>query len=150
MSFGAWPRLGNSNQAHCFFLTPCPQQTSVIYLAKLSGLYASPTETNVYSKQQCRQPLSRNPNIQTWNLFVGLPWWLRICLPMQGMWIQPLVWEDSTCCGAARPLLHNSSAHMPRAVLCYKKSHRNEKLAHHSWRKTARSNRDPGQPKINK
>ena len=23
--------------------------------------------------------------------------WLRICLPMQGTWVQSLVWEDPTC-----------------------------------------------------
>ena len=29
--------------------------------------------------------------------------WLRICLPMQGTCVQSLVWEDSTCQGAAKP-----------------------------------------------
>ena len=28
--------------------------------------------------------------------------WLRICLPIQGTRVQALVWEDPTCCGAAR------------------------------------------------
>ena len=28
---------------------------------------------------------------------------LRVCLPMLGTWVQSLVWEDSTCCGAAKP-----------------------------------------------
>ena len=28
--------------------------------------------------------------------------WLRICLPMQGTCVQSLVWEDSTCQGAAK------------------------------------------------
>ena len=23
-------------------------------------------------------------------------WWLRICLPMQGIWVQSLVWKDPT------------------------------------------------------
>ena len=36
----------------------------------------------------------------------GLPW-LRIHLPMQGTWVQPLVWEDPTCCGATKPMNHN-------------------------------------------
>ena len=30
--------------------------------------------------------------------------WLRICLPMQGTWVQFLVWEDPTCCGAMKPM----------------------------------------------
>ena len=33
--------------------------------------------------------------------------WLRICLPMQGTQVQALVWEDSTCRGAAGPVSHN-------------------------------------------
>ena len=32
---------------------------------------------------------------------------LRICLPMQEIWAQALVWEDSTCCRAAEPKSHN-------------------------------------------
>ena len=33
--------------------------------------------------------------------------WLRICLPMQGTWVQALVWEDPTCHGATKPVRHN-------------------------------------------
>ena len=33
--------------------------------------------------------------------------WLRICLPMQGTRVQALVREDSTCCGATRPVSHS-------------------------------------------
>ena len=33
--------------------------------------------------------------------------WLRICLPMQGTGVRALVWEDPTCCRAARPVSHN-------------------------------------------
>ena len=33
--------------------------------------------------------------------------WLRILLPMQGTWVQALVWEDPTCCGATKPMCHN-------------------------------------------
>ena len=33
--------------------------------------------------------------------------WLRICLPMQGTRVRALVWEDSTCRGATRPVSHN-------------------------------------------
>ena len=31
--------------------------------------------------------------------------WLRLSLPMQGTWVRPLVQEDSTCHGAAKPVL---------------------------------------------
>ena len=33
---------------------------------------------------------------------------IRICLPMQGTWVQSLVWEDSTCHRATKPKSHNS------------------------------------------
>ena len=33
--------------------------------------------------------------------------WLRICLPMQGTWVQALVREDPTCRGATRSLCHS-------------------------------------------
>ena len=36
-----------------------------------------------------------------------LVWWLRICLEMQGTPVQSLVWEDSTCPGATKPVHPN-------------------------------------------
>ena len=33
--------------------------------------------------------------------------WLRIHLPMQGTMVRSLVWEDPTCHGATKPVLHN-------------------------------------------
>ena len=33
--------------------------------------------------------------------------WLRVCLLMQGTRVQPLVWEDPTCCRAIKPVSHN-------------------------------------------
>ena len=53
----------------------------------------------------------------------GFPWgvqWLRIRLPMQGTWVQSLVWEDSARSGATKPMHHN------------KRSHRDEKPAYRS------------------
>ena len=76
--------------------------------------------------------------------------WLRICLPMRGTWVWALVREDPTCCGATKPVCHNYRAcalepvshnywaRVPQLlkpvhlepVLCNKRSHCNEKLAH--------------------
>ena len=36
--------------------------------------------------------------------------WLRTCLLMHGMLIQSLVWEDNTCRGATKPMLHSDGA----------------------------------------
>ena len=33
--------------------------------------------------------------------------WLRIHLPVEGTWVQSLVREDSTCCGATKPICHS-------------------------------------------
>ena len=39
------------------------------------------------------------------NMTYRLPWWLsgRVHLPVQETWVQSLVWEDPTCCWAAKP-----------------------------------------------
>ena len=66
--------------------------------------------------------------------------WLRTHLPMQGTRVQALVWEDPTCCGATKPVRHNYWAPVPQLlkpallepVLCNKRSHDNEKPAHHN------------------
>ena len=44
---------------------------------------------------------------QVWDTSL-LMQWLRIRLPMQGTWVQALVWEDPTCRGATKPMRHNS------------------------------------------
>ena len=41
--------------------------------------------------------------------------WLRVCLLMQGTRVRALVWEDSTCRGATRPVSHNYWACAPGA-----------------------------------
>ena len=59
---------------------------------------------------------------------------------MQGARVWSLVWEDPTCHGAAKPVRHNYWAHVPQLLkpthlepmLHNKRSHRNEKLAHHN------------------
>ena len=33
--------------------------------------------------------------------------WIRSNLPVQQTRVQTLVWEDSTCCGATKPMPHN-------------------------------------------
>ena len=33
--------------------------------------------------------------------------WMKICLPMQGTWVQSLVRKDSMCCGATKPECHS-------------------------------------------
>ena len=42
--------------------------------------------------------------------------WLRIHLPMQGTWVRALVQEDTTCCGATKPVRHNYWACAPQPM----------------------------------
>ena len=78
--------------------------------------------------------------------------WIRICLPMQGTWVQSLVKEDPICCRAAEPVDQNHGPHtlgpsgrvcsacVPRLLkpqclelmLHNKRSHYSGKPAHHS------------------
>ena len=66
--------------------------------------------------------------------------WLRICLPIQGTRVRPLVREDPTCRRATKPATHNYWARVPQLLkpaclepmLCNKRSHRNEKPVHHN------------------
>ena len=39
--------------------------------------------------------------------------WLSIHLPMQGTWVQSLVWEDSTCHRETKPTYHDY-CHVPQ------------------------------------
>jgi len=42
--------------------------------------------------------------------------WLRIHLPMQGGWVQSLVWEDPTCHGATKPVPHAMEPQLLKAM----------------------------------
>ena len=60
--------------------------------------------------------------------------WIRACLPMQGTLVESLVWEDSTCRGATKPMCHIYWAPMLQLLKpmhlepsLYKRSHGNEK-----------------------
>ena len=50
------------------------------------------------------------PQLKIENPTTGTPLvvqWLRVHLPMQETWVQSLVWEDPSCCGAAEPVSSN-------------------------------------------
>ena len=44
--------------------------------------------------------------------------WLRICLSMQGTWIQSLFYEDPTCYRVTKPVHHNSWACALESMSC--------------------------------
>ena len=86
--------------------------------------------------------------------------WLRIHLPMQGIWVWSLIQEDSTCHRVAKPVSCNYwSPHIIEPEFCNKRGHHNEEPMHYSQRvapaccnqrKPACSNKVPVWPKVNK
>ena len=61
--------------------------------------------------------------------------WLRICLLMQGMWVQSLVWEDPTCHRQLSPCATATEPVHLEPGLLSKRSHCNEKPAHDKERR---------------
>ena len=57
-----------------------------------------------------QSPSSKEPNLPTikrqWGTSLVVQW-LRICLAMQRIPVQPLVWEDPSCVGAVKPVCHS-------------------------------------------
>ena len=58
--------------------------------------------------------------------------WYRICLPMQGTWVQSLVRGDPTCHGVTKPVPFDYWANTLEPALCSKRSLHSEKPAHHN------------------
>ena len=87
----------------------------------------SPTVYNVKDENTLARHLQFNSTLCSWTSL--LVQWLRVCLLKQGTWVWSLVQEDSTCCGATKPMHHNhwACALEPR--------HRN-KISHHSEKPT--------------
>ena len=81
--------------------------------------------------------------------------WLGIHLLMQGTRVPSLVWEDSTCQGATKPVSHDyRSPHNLEPVLHSKKSHLSKEPVHRDWSSSCspqlekvRSNTGPVRPK---
>ena len=87
-----WPRSSNcQGDSAVLMVGPVTRSSSSSPYGTATGL-ASPVQT-----LHC-DPLSEN--------YLGaslVAQWQRICLLMQEMWVQSLVWEDSTCLGATKP-----------------------------------------------
>ena len=112
-----------------------------------SGLYdfknqalstISPCSTKQTGKDRENKIQGHNKAKKTGTCLVAQ--WLRIRLPMQGTRVWALVREDPTCRGATKPVCHNYWACVLqllkpvclKPVLCNKRSHHNDKPAHHN------------------
>ena len=56
--------------------------------------------------------------------------WLRICLPVQRIWVWSLVWEDPMCCRTAGPRCLSYWSPCSSTHALQKRSHRNEMPMH--------------------
>ena len=90
--------------------------------------------------------------------------WLRICLPIKGTRVRALVWEDTACPRATKPVSHGCWAQVPQLlkpahlepVLCNRRGCRNERPVHRGeeWpllaatRESPHAAEDSMQPKI--
>ena len=78
------------------------------------GDLEGPTQDSNPDLLHCRQVLYHLSHRGSPKIYVSLEiktelWaqWLRICLAMQGTWVQSLVQEDPTCLGASKPARYN-------------------------------------------
>ena len=53
--------------------------------------------------------------------------WLRIHLPVQGTWVQSLVWEDPTSCKATKPMHPSTEVRALEPLFCNKRGHRSQR-----------------------
>ena len=75
---------------------------------------------------------------------------LRIHLPVQGSWVQSLVWEESTCHGATKPMCHNYWAQVREATAVRSLCTAAGKEPHSPQLEEAHiHSKDPVQPKYN-
>ena len=93
-----------SSLCFCNIWNICPLTWHLVHFSKC--LHMIWTFYQFY--QECNLTLPSHPIIKTIVLGTSLVvQWLRIRLPMQRTWVQALVREDPTCCGATKPVRHN-------------------------------------------
>ena len=77
----------------CFSKFDSPGTSSVVHWLKLHGPDAEGVGSKILCVARCSQIIIFRTS-------------LLVCLPMQGIRVQSLVWEDPTCHGAAKPMCH--------------------------------------------
>ena len=117
---------------------------------------------NFYVTHKLHKKCSLNSVLFFGILMSGLPWWLRIHLPMQGTWVRSLVQADPTCHRAitsipttTEPSCHRAGALQQEKRLQWEAWAPQLTSSPHLlfyWRKPKCSNEEPVQPKtkINK
>ena len=125
-----------SDHAHCCLLGCCGAGSSClpsIYSPNISQIKRTPVVHLPYC-------FSAKRHLSGISLVVQ---WLGICLPIQGTWVQSLVWEYPTCHGAAKPTSHNYWASTLESVSCNYWAHTPQLLSSGSRTREATAIRSP-------
>ena len=93
---GPMSQCGTALKGHSGFIAPCGNGRGPVWR------HCSPFSLSALS-YFLPFPLKSTP--QVYSFLVAQ--WLRIRLPMQGTWVQALVWEDPTCRRATKPVCLN-------------------------------------------
>ena len=145
------PRHVGSSQTRARTRVPCTSRQTLNHCATREALCISFDPAIPLSGKHSSEKFKyvyKDLTLKCWASLVVQ--WLRIRLPMQGTWVQALVWKDPTCRGATKPVCHNYRAcalelashnywaHVPQLlkparlepVLCNKRSHLKERPVH--------------------
>ena len=88
-----------------------------------------------------------NSQLKSWTSLVAQQ--LRIHLPVQETWVQPMIQEDPICCGDNKSSVQ-LGPHALEPILFNKRNHHNEKPIYPDQRKPTHSSENRVQPKIKK
>ena len=105
-AFGVWGVLMEADPAEDS--RPPPRQASPL----ISVPKARMVPTSAVGGGESLSPIPGLPGVGDGGIRVRgraslVAQWLRICLPVEGTWVQSLVWEDPTCRGATKPVCHD-------------------------------------------
>ena len=94
----------------CIFPHSAPTVTQLEYFLPFAGVFFWKQNKQTYTKKQF------DKNWKDWTSLVVQC--IRICLLMQGTWVQSLIGEDSICFRATKPVNHNYWTHALGPASC--------------------------------
>ena len=113
-------------------IEPCGEMVQGLLLPRSPNFFCGP-QFLLYSELGLTwlQPISVSGRLKKPSSWTSLmAQWIQIHQPVQGSWVRSLVWKDSICRGATKPMHHNFWACTLEPLLCNERSHHNEKPAY--------------------
>ena len=102
--------IGFSQRSSLLLYVELPSTISFFFFKRIPTYTKKKKVWKSMIKKPAQGPFSRNNPTNNVHLKKRkrrtslLAQWLRICLPMQGIWVRSLVWENPTCQGATKQL----------------------------------------------